>query len=98
MTTLPFMQTGALIEQGGAAVAGAGAIPCSVWPAVGVSNSATGRHHDHRGEADRDHAAALQVPNRSLVVDGITYKVVAATPMDLVPHVVLELLRTSGRS
>lgn len=98
MPTLPFLKTGALVAQGGGPVAGAGAIACSVWPATSTQNRPGGRHHTHGGEAELAFAAALRVPNRSLVVDGVTYKIVAATPMDLVPHVVLELLETSGQS
>lgn len=98
MPVLPFLTTGALLEQGGTAVEGAAAVPCSVWPATSARNSATGRQHSHGGEAALSFKAALRVPNRSLVVDGETYKIVAATAMDFVPHVVLELLLTSGRS
>ena len=98
MPSLPFLTTGALIEQGGAAVAGAEAVPVSVWPATSTRNSASGRHHTHTAEAALAHAAALRAPNRSLVVDGETYKIVAATPNGFMPHVVLELLLTSGRS
>lgn len=98
MTTLPYTATAALTEQGGAAVAGAEAIPCSIWPATASRNSATGRQHTHGGEAALEHAAALRVPNRTLTADGETYRIVAATPMPYVPHVVLELLLTSGRS
>lgn len=98
MPTLPFLTTGALVEQGGAAVDGADAVPLSVWPARSARNSATGRHHTHIGEAALEHAAALKAPNRSLVVDGDTYKIVAATAMPFVPHVVIELLLTGGHS
>lgn len=98
LSSLPFLTTGELREQGGTAVDGAGAIPCSVWPATSARSSATGRQHSHGGEASLEFADALRVPNRALVVDGETYKIVAATPMDFVPHVVLELLLTSGRS
>lgn len=96
MPSLPFLTTGELREQGGAVVAAA--VPCSVWPATGSHDSASGRHHTHTAEAALAHADALRVPNRSLVVDGDSYKIVAATPNDFVPHVVLELNLTSGRS
>lgn len=98
MSTLPFLTTGALLEQGGAAVEDADEVPCSVWPARASHNSATGRHHTHGGEADLAFAEALRVANRSLTVDGETYKIVGATPMPFMRHVVLELLLTSGRS
>ncbi len=98
MTTLPYRQTAALRSVGGVAVAGGGAIPCSVWPAESSRNSDAGRQHSHRGEAAPAFGAMLRVPNRELLVDGEVYKIVSATPMDLVPHVVLELQQTSGRS
>lgn len=98
MPSLPFLSEGALFEQGGAAVAAADEIPCSVWPATNAYNSQAGRHHTHRGEAHLDYAAELKVPNRTLTVDGESYRVIAATAMPLIPHVVLELLMTSGRS
>lgn len=96
MPSLPFLTTGELRDQGGAVVSAA--VPCSVWPATNARNSASGRHHDHAGEAALEHAAALRVPNRSLAVDGEVYKIVGATANDFVPHVVLELVLTSGRS
>jgi hypothetical protein len=98
LSSLPFLTTGELREQGGDTVDGAGAVPCSVWPATSARNSPSGRHHTHAGEAALAHAAALRVPNRSLAVDGAVYKIVGATANDFVPHVVLELLLTSGRS
>lgn len=98
MASLPFLTEGALFEQGGSSVDGADAIPCSVWPAQSAHNSPVGRHHTHKGEAHLDFADDLQVPNRRLEVDGDTYSIVAATPMSFVPHVVLELILTSGRS
>lgn len=93
---LPFLETAVLVEQGGAVAVEE--VPVSVWPATASHNSTTGRHHTHGGEADLAFADALRVPNRALVVNGETFKIVAATPMDLVPHVVMELLLTSGRS
>lgn len=96
MATLPFRTTGALQEQGGAAVAGADAVPCTVWPASGHSNSPQARVYSHSGEAHLDFAAQLQVPNRQLLVDGVTYKIVAATPFDLVPHVALQLRKVEA--
>lgn len=98
MPVLPFLTTAELIEQGGEVVDGADEVPCSIWPATSARNSATGRQHSHGGEAALEYAAELSVPNRSLVIDGDRYKIVAATPMTFVPHVVLELLLTSGRS
>lgn len=99
MTTLPYTTTAGLKEQGGASVAGAGAIKCSIWPATSSRNSTTGRQHTHGGEADFAHAVALRVPNRTLTAaDGEVYKIVAATAMPYVKHVVLELLLTSGWS
>jgi hypothetical protein len=98
LSSLPFLTTGELLEQGGDAVEGAEAVPVSVWPATAGRNSAVGRHHTHAGEAALEHAAALRVPNRSLEVEGELYKIVGATANDFVPHVVLELLLTSGRS
>jgi hypothetical protein len=98
MPTLPFLDTGELLEGGGTAVPDCGAIPCSVWPATSSRNEEAGRHHDHMGEADLDYVDALQVPNRILVVNGKRYRIVGAEPMDLLPHVVLELNLTSGRS
>lgn len=96
--TLPFLTTGRLEELGGTDVAGAEAVPCSVWPATSSSNDRAGRHHTHGGEAALEFADALRVPNRQLVIDGVTYKIDAATPMTFVPHVVLELIETSGQS
>ncbi len=102
MSSLPFLTTGTLVEQGGAAVAGAEAVPCSVWPATSSRSSDVGHHHTHSGEAALEHADALQVANRSLILtEGLyagTYKIVGATPNGFVPHVVLDLLRTSGVS
>lgn len=93
---LPFNRLAQLIEQGGAVVHAT--MPVGVWPAGSERNAGAGRHHTHRGEAPIRFAVDLQVPNRSLVLDGEAYKIMAATPMDLVPHVALELNRTSGRS
>lgn len=101
LPSLPFLTTGELREQGAAGwttVDGADEVPCSVWPATSSRNSASGRQHSHGGEAALAYAAALRAPNRMLVVDGDTYKIVSATPADFLPHVVLELLHTSGRS
>lgn len=98
MPSLPFLALGELLEQGGDAVTGADEVPCSVWPAQSSNNSQVGHHHSHRGEAHLDYADELQVPNRRLVVDGETYVIVSATAMPLLPHVVLELKLTSGRS
>lgn len=91
-------------ELGGAAVAGAAAVPCSVWPATSSRDSDRGHHHDHRGEADLAYHAALSEPNRQLVLGAEAgqlagvYRIVGATPMEFLPHVVLELIRTSGES
>lgn len=101
MSSLPFLTTAELREQGATGwttVEGAAAVPCSVWPATSSRNSASGRQHSHGGEAALAFADALRVPNRALVVGGDTYKIVSATPAEFVPHVVLELLLTSGRS
>lgn len=100
MSSLPFLTTAALTDQGDEAVDGAEAVPCSIWPARSSGVSNTGRHHSHVGEAAIAFGAALQVANRSLTddADGEVYKIVSATPMPLLPHVVLELLRTSGRA
>lgn len=96
--TLPFLTTGRLEELGGADVPGAGEIPVSVWPATSSSTTQSGRYHTHGGEAALEYADELRQPNRQLVVDGVTYKIDAATPMELVPHVVLELVEVSGLS
>ncbi len=100
MSTLPFLTTAALTEQGGDAVDGAEEVPCSIWPAVASQNTERGRYHTHRGEASIAFAVALRTPNRSLTdaADGEQYKIVSATPNTLLPHVVLELLQTSGRA
>ncbi len=98
MTSLPFLTTGALLEQGGEAVEGAEAVPCSIWPATSSRDSTYGHHHTHAGEAALAFAEALKAPNRSLEVDGETYKIVGATAMPFVPHVVLDLTLTSGRA
>lgn len=93
---LPFMVTGQLQEQGGAAVPDADAVPLTVWPARANTNSPQARTYTHTGEADLAWAVALQVPNRQLVVDGTTYKILSATPQPLLPHVALELRRVEG--
>ncbi len=98
MPVLPFLTTAELVEQGGGAVEDAEEVPCSIWPTRSSSVNAHGRHHTHQGEAALEFADALQTANRALVNNGATYKIVSATPMEFVPHVVMELLRTSGKA
>ncbi len=80
------------------------AVPCAVWPATATSVARAGRHHTHSGEAALEHAAALREPNRFLLLPAAAghlaghYKIVGCTPMELVPHCVLELNATHGRS
>lgn len=93
---LPFLQEAELVELGGTVVEPAVAV--SVWPARNARSSDRGRHHTHTGEAALEHADALAEPNRALILDGDTYRIVGATPMPLMAHVVLDLVRTSGRS
>lgn len=95
MTTLPFLTTGELQDQGGGSIFGAEDVPLTVWPAR-ASSSPQGRTYTHEGEAHLDFAEDLQVPNRQLVVDGLTYKIVNAQPQQFVPHVALELRRVEG--
>lgn len=104
MTPLPFRFEAALLDAGGEPVVGVDPVPCSIWPATSSAIAAAGRHHTHSGEAALDFAQALGVPNRQLelgpeagAVAG-RYRITAATPMEIVPHVVLELNRTSGRA
>ena len=94
--TLPFLSVGVVTTLGGDVTVGA--LPCSVWPATSSSSGDAGHHHSHTGEAELDFADELQIPNRVLVVDGVSYRIVSATPNYFLPHVVLELNRTSGRS
>lgn len=97
---LPFMFDAEVRELGGDLVAIG--VPCSVWPGQSTRISDRGRHHDHRGEAALEHADALRQPNRILRLGAEAgslagdYNIVAATPMEILPHVVLELRRTSG--
>lgn len=69
-------------------------IPCSIWPATSSSVSRSGVHHTHTAEADYDFRDELTVDNRSLVLEEKRYKIIEATPMDLVEHVVLLLKHT----
>ncbi len=103
MPVLPFLFTASLLDAAGADLGVD--IHCSVWPARSSRNSDVGRHHTHTGEAALEHVDALREPNRQLElgVDAPVslrgrYRIVGATPMDLVPHVVLELIATHGRS
>jgi hypothetical protein len=93
---LPFLTLGRLLEGDGSLVADA--VPCSVWPAESSRVDGTGRRHSHRGEAHLDFATRLRVPNRLLEVNGERFRIMSATPMTALPHVVLELLLTSGRA
>lgn len=93
---LPFLSLGRLLERDGEEVAAG--VPCTVWPAESSRVDGTGRRHSHRGEAHLDFAALMRVPNRVLEVDGERYLIVTATPMTMLPHIVLELLLTSGRA
>lgn len=94
----PFFYTAQLIEQGGAEVVTQ--LPVSVWPARNSLNGGRGRHHTHTGEAHPAYAEQLQVPNRSLVIAAGalagTYKITSAVPQQALPHVQLELTRTTN--
>lgn len=96
MGVLPFLYTAALQEQGGAAVAGAAAVPCMVWPPRSDRDGRAGVHRGHTGEASLTFKTQLMVPNRRLVIAtgpmAGTYNIVTATAQPMVPHVQLELL------
>jgi hypothetical protein len=94
--TLPFLSVGELRNLAGDVIVDQ--VPCSVWPATSSRSGDAGQHHTHRGEAELDFVEELQQPNRTLVVDGVSYRITSATPNYFLPHVVLELNRTSGRS
>lgn len=95
MGVLPFLYRAQLVEQGGAPVAGAEAVPVAVWPRRSDRPGRAGMHGDHTGEAHRDYADQLREPNRSLVIAtgpmAGTYKITAAILQPFVPHVQLEL-------
>lgn len=90
--------TGALRELGGAAVAGAGAIPLGLWrtaqaPAEG------GEQYVYEAETPYNWLAALDPathPNRELYVSGAAHRIVAAAPNQAAPRVVLTLRRVRG--
>lgn len=96
-SVLPFLFDAELQTIGGDSVEEV--VPCSIWPAQSSRASDVGMMHDHVGEAALEHADALRVPNRKLVLGTDAgslqgdYKILSATPMELVPHVVLELRR-----
>jgi hypothetical protein len=100
--TLPFRFEATLVDNAGLAVDGVGPVRCSIWPAIGSAVGEAGRPHSHSGEAALEFAEELRLPNRSLVLGpeaGLLegrYRILAATPMEIVPHVVLELLVTRG--
>jgi hypothetical protein len=93
---LPFMEQADVVELGGTVVIAD--MPVSVWPATSDRTSDVGRHHTHGGQAPLEHADELEQPNRALEYAGDTYRIVGATPMPLMAHVVLDLVRTAGTS
>jgi hypothetical protein len=93
LSPLPYLSRGQLLDQGNVQVLPS--VPCSIWP-VSHRTEDRGRFHDHEGEAPILYASALTVENRTLVVDGVRYKIVDATVHQLVPHVSMTLRALDG--
>lgn len=87
---LPFDRT-ATIQKQGAPIATD--VPCSpIWPAGDPRETPVGESYDYFAEVPA--AAATHLPrgaNREIIIDGRRLKVVAAEPMQFVPHVALKL-------
>jgi hypothetical protein len=95
MPMLPYLRKGTLQKQDGTVIALN--IPVSVWPANGVT-SRYGEYFDHQAEASPHYVNELVngPANRRLVIDGVKYNIVQATPHDFLPHVELTLRRVKA--
>lgn len=78
MGSLPFDKTAELRENGGNPVAGGDAIPVGLWPAREQQASPVGEYLDYEGVTPKQYVALMEEPDRSLVIDGIKYKILSA--------------------
>lgn len=95
MPMLPFLSLGVLKAQNGNTLASN--IPVTIWPSNG-SVTSYGEAFDHQAEASLDFVNELVngPSNRKLVVDGVTYMLMQATPHAFLPHVELVLRRVKA--
>lgn len=84
---LLYPQLAILQEMGGALVDSA--VPVSVYPAADERAASAGVVQDWSGYAPYAWLGELAVPNRQLVVDGKTLRIVAALPHRAIPRVTL---------
>lgn len=97
MGVLPFDKVGDVQRQGGALVRSG--VPIAIWPAGEGAVTPVGEAYDFLAQAAVEAANDLvRQPNRQVVVDGITLKVIWAQRHDHLPHVELRLreLRPGG--
>lgn len=93
---LPFLKTGVLREQGGDPVPGGSRVPVSVWGSRAPRPNDRGRGIEYTGEAPLEYREMLEAPNRSLVVEGVSYRVQTVVPHDNIPHLAMTLSRMTG--
>lgn len=93
MPALPYLKLADITNQAGADVMSD--VPCMVWPTPG-RNDSTGRYYDYYGELDYGAWEALQVPNLTLTIDTVPYKLIDAVPHEFLPHVSITLRRVSA--
>ncbi len=88
--TLPFDRT-ATIQRQGTPIATD--VPCSpIWPAGDPRETPVGESYDFFAEMPAEAAPYFKRGgNREIVIDGRRLKVVAAEPMQFVPHLALKL-------
>ena len=87
---LPFPLTGVLRRPDNTVAVAE--LPCDLW-STGDRTTGRGVNYDHAGIAPSKHYAELRRSNARLVVDGVTYTIVAASrePFDVLGHVDLRL-------
>jgi hypothetical protein len=93
--SLLYPHTALLRELGGAAVAGAGAIPVGFWR-TGQSPQEGGEQYTYGAEAAYQWLPYLDTtahPNRELVISGEAYRITEVLPHEAAPRVSLSLRR-----
>lgn len=92
MSVLPFDREAMIAKQGGAPLA-AGVPISPIWPTGDPRQTQTGEAYDCYAEMPLEAASHFgRGYNREILIDGRRLKVIAAEPMELVPHLALKLL------